>query len=914
MKHSILISLSVGISFLLLSHISVAQSNLPALEEGKLLYEQGEYLRAQAKFDEARQACLASGDPQSVFECDLKLAESAIRLGNANEGLKVCVALDRQVTENSLFKAEVKSVKGDALINLGRNAEALENLLEAQSIFEADEQQNTSAQADCYNDLGIVYWNNGNNDLALQYLQQAQVMRVELHGKVHASVADSYNNIGLVNADINTFAAIIHFKNALKIYQQVYEDNHPKMALVLNNLALQYDSQENYTEALEKLNHVAKIWDAIYLNDHPSKAFANFSIGNVYYHQKEFEKALQYEEKALEMYKALYGDKHPEIANIYNLEGSIHMTQGHFKEAIMTFQKAIYANLSDQVFLTVYDHADLEGYYNADILLNSLLQKAKAFSDYHYNKSLKFKDLSASLSTLEIADELVSHMRQIRLNEKDKLALGATASEIYETGVSLAVSMSEVSMKPSVYLSKAFDFAEKSKSAVLLSAIQDTNAKEFSGIPKALLEEESALKANVSLAEQKLASNTDVDLEATIKSELLSLNNQYNAFVKKLEVDFPNYYNLKFNVKHASVKDLQQVLNAKTAVITHFLSPTRVYTFYISKEKMRVKHVAKNEQLAKKILALRNAIKYDVKDAFVQASTLLYDQLLDVKIESDIDQLAIIPEGELATIPFEVLMEEEKDWLSLKYSQMPYLIKKYKVSYDNSATLYLQRSQEINAYQGESEDIMLFAPVDFQKHQYFGISQAMSDLPGTVDEINEIDYLFKGVGGSPKVFVREQANKSSLLNDELKRYKYLHFATHGLVNESEPSLSRIFLSPDGSKDGSLFSGEIYNMNINADLVCLSACETGLGKVSKGEGIVGLSRALLYAGAKNMVVSLWSVSDESTSRLMVDFYNQHLNFSDHKTFSAALRKAKLGLLNEEKYSRPYYWAPFILIGE
>jgi len=126
-------------------------------------------------------------------------------------------------------------------------------------------------------------------------------------------------------------------------------------------------------------------------------------------------------------------------------------------------------------------------------------------------------------------------------------------------------------------------------------------------------------------------------------------------------------------------------------------------------------------------------------------------------------------------------------------------------------------------------------------------------------------------------------------------------------------LSRIFLNSQGNEDGSLYCGEIYNLTMNADLVVLSACETGLGKISTGEGVIGLSRALVYAGAKNIIVSFWKVADESTAELMVDFYKIHLQ-DKSKSFSESLQRAKLDLMKNGKYASPYYWAPFVLIGK
>ncbi|WP_176214730.1 CHAT domain-containing protein [Reichenbachiella faecimaris] len=887
--------------------ISFGQHSIdnPDYLAGEKHFEAGEFAAALAKYESAVQKL----DVRQAGQCQLRIAEVNTRMGNAQVGLDMCHALENSLQDDPFLLAENYSVKGDAYLHLGRNGEAIKDLLKAQNLFQNAGVSSSKEMANCYNDLGIAYWNNGNTDLSLQYLQNALNIREELYGEHHPEVADSYNNIGLVNADINTFAAVIYFNNALKVYRSIYDENHPKIALVLNNLALQYDVQENYEQALEDLQQVSAIYNHLHEGDHPSKAFVAFSIGNVYYHQQSYDQALSYQNEALEMYTRLYGPKHPEIANIYNLKGDIYLKKGEYRMALETIQKAIYANLSDQELTDIYQNPKLESYYNADILLSSLQQKSDAFETYHYSKTLKFRDLGAALNTLEKADELVSHIRQIRLSEKDKISLSAKASEIYEAGVSLSYQMSQVVFKPKDYLEKAFYFAEKSKSAVLLSAIQDTNAKEFSGIPAELITEESELKASIVLQEQLLATNQEPEKEANLKQELLTLNNRYNEFVRQLEADYPNYYNLKFNVKHVGLSELQTALGANTALVTHFITENRIYTFYVTMDNFQVFRESKADDFDKQIFGLRNAMKYDMKNAFVRTGQRLYDELFPMKIKSHINQLLIIPEGGLSTIPFEALITEQKLEDELSYSQMPFLIKKYNVSYDNSATLFVQRKKEIDNYEGATEDILLVAPINFDKYQYQGLTGRLNDLPGSKAEIDEIKLLFKANARGATLLTESEATKANLTNENIKPYKYIHFATHGMVNESEPSLSRIFL-----RDGSLYSGDIYNIDINADLVCLSACETGLGKISKGEGIIGLSRALLYAGAKNLIVSLWTVADASTSQLMIDFYNNHLYSTTHNTFSGALRKAKLSLINDEKYNKPYYWAPFVLIGE
>jgi CHAT domain-containing protein len=202
--------------------------------------------------------------------------------------------------------------------------------------------------------------------------------------------------------------------------------------------------------------------------------------------------------------------------------------------------------------------------------------------------------------------------------------------------------------------------------------------------------------------------------------------------------------------------------------------------------------------------------------------------------------------------------------------------------------------------------ILLCAPVEFENNAY------LSNLPGTETEVNDIAKLFNDRKLKSETLIKTNADEDQIKSSSIKDYKYLHFATHGIVDEKNPELSRIFLSAGENEDGNLYSGEIYNLELNADLVALSACETGLGKISKGEGVIGLSRALVYAGARSIIVSFWSVADASTSQLMTDFYKELLS-KNNNDFAAALQTSKLNMLNNKTYAAPYYWAPFVILG-
>lgn len=182
-------------------------------------------------------------------------------------------------------------------------------------------------------------------------------------------------------------------------------------------------------------------------------------------------------------------------------------------------------------------------------------------------------------------------------------------------------------------------------------------------------------------------------------------------------------------------------------------------------------------------------------------------------------------------------------------------------------------------------------------------------------EVFESSYGFfdRMFNKKAEVYLEEKATEGNFRSAGLRDYLYLHLATHGFVNEANSGLSGLILAQDStsSDDGILHLGEIYNLEMNADLVVLSACETGLGQIARGEGIIGLTRGFLYAGAQNLLVSLWQVNDQTTADLMVDFYDRMLAGSSK---AGALREAKLALIKRHpEDAKPYYWSPFVLIG-
>jgi CHAT domain-containing protein len=315
-------------------------------------------------------------------------------------------------------------------------------------------------------------------------------------------------------------------------------------------------------------------------------------------------------------------------------------------------------------------------------------------------------------------------------------------------------------------------------------------------------------------------------------------------------------------------------------------------------------------------------------------------------------RLLIVADGALNYVPFEALV---KSSASADYSSLPYLIKSNEIIYAPSASVVGAIRQQNNNRDGRA--ILILADPVFNSNDVrakgagsgpsgdtrgLGIQSALSDvagapasadagaakmqglplarLAGTRTEAEQIVKLAKASGTQADTWLDLDASEDNVDTRDISKYRVLHIATHGLLNAERPQFTGVVLSLVGNKneDGFLRTDEVFNLRLGSPLVMLSACETGLGKEKRGEGVMGLTRAFMYAGAPTVGVSLWSVADKSTADLMTDFYKRLLGSSAANsgavTASAAMREAQLAMITGKKYSAPFYWAPFVLVGD
>jgi len=333
---------------------------------------------------------------------------------------------------------------------------------------------------------------------------------------------------------------------------------------------------------------------------------------------------------------------------------------------------------------------------------------------------------------------------------------------------------------------------------------------------------------------------------------------------------------------------------------------------------------------------------------FVAPANALYKVVLQ-PAEAMIGEkrLMVVADGALNYIPFEVLLKSPDGG---DFASLGYLVKTNEIIYAPSASVVgaIKQQRTKNA----SKAMLIIAdpvfnsndaraqkrtatPASDAETRGLGIQSALTDvsgstppapsgpmeglplarLNGTRTEADQISKLAKATGIQADFRLDLDANEDNLGTRDVTKYRVIHVATHGLLDAERPQFTGVVLSLVGNKtnDGFVRTDEVFNLHLGSPLVMLSACETGLGKEKRGEGVMGLTRAFMYAGAPTVGVSLWSVADKSTADLMTDFYKRLLS-SEGTTSSSALRGAQLAMITGKRYSAPFYWAPFVLVGD
>ncbi len=814
--------------------------------------------------------------------------------------------------------------------------------------------------ATTYIGIGDIYQTKGTLDLAMQYYRQALVIYKRfLHpmnpkfGAIYLGMAEVYTKQG------NYDDALKYYQEALGLYEKTIGLEHQNSVQSYLGIGNTYMAQEHFKEALEYYNKVLDINFNLVGENHVNSSRANNNMGAIYYYFGDFQLSIRFFKKALNIDRAIHSEKHPDVAAGYYNLSSVYSELGDIQTALEYCQSAINSSIIDFDNENVFINPVLINYFDSKELMLYLKKKGQLLEE-GFSRSENVKGLDISLQSFVLSDSLVEQIRQTYTDRRDQIQLSSEAGQIYESSVNASYNLMNLINKENVkfigqnvtyeskrkeYENRFFYFTEKDKGAILFSSLAESNAKSFGGIPDDLLERENELKDIINSFTQELAANPDSAMLEFYQRELFKANREYESLIEQFELDYPKYFDLKYDVHVTSLKDIQSFLDDSTMMISYFITSDYIYVAHIDNKEMKIAKTEKMYEYERAIKAVRKGVLYQSDQIYLEYARELYTQLFPMKIPDHIKNLIIVQDGVMATVPFEVLLTEEVQTNNVDYSTLPYLIRDYSISYTFSANLLYKTFRNEKLLRDKApNDGMVIAPVTFEnaltalksakeksykdantaKNLRKGVSMPASEivpLPGTESEVATIDTLFNQNDKVASEYMRESARESLAKSGEMDNYNYIHIASHGFVDQEEPEFSGIFLKPDLNEDGILFAGEVYNINLNSELVTLSACETGLGKISKGEGIIGLTRALIYAGAKNITVSLWKVSDTSTQQLMIDYYSEFLPLSipeDQKqslNYAPALKAAKMKMIEQGgEFAHPYYWSPFVLIGK
>lgn len=750
-------------------------------------------------------------------------------------------------------------------------------------------------------------------------------------------------NAGTVNLLEQRYdKARVQFLEGLEL-SGYYDGRKPIVAAYcLNNLSLVENSLGDPDKAISYLEESISIKENLRGNTHPSLAFSLLNLGVLYAEQEQFAKALPYARRA-HMIHSMYAGKDNDQAVLAGIIiGSFHADMGNTDSAHIYLDdaKASFEIVKTQNPFTataILQHIG-EGYLKMDEL-----EKARYYLDeaiarmgadpfgeidfsqvpdlryLHYNfwkridvfkKHLaKGNEIYADSIELMLEQDLTlyHYLQQQREGSRDRQITTELALPLFDGYLDF------LAERPEPSLEKIFELMELGKARLLSEKLQREEVPYFAGIPDSVAARESQLEsdiANLELQLEGMRGHVAVDDAMLLREELDEFKNEQQELLDNLRQNHPSYYRMKYVQEPISLAQAQTNLGEDEALLSYFVGTQNINLLVLRKNSGKLVQVKLDFPLREWVSDLRSAMYSHEEMAdrapeiaqnharnYCQVTFDLYRKLIQ-PVEADLPvKVRVIPDGVLSFIPFDALLSELPENPE-DFRQLPYLIHKYQFSYSISATLHHQQLQASNLT--ASQTGLMMSPS-------FAPSSAFRNLVHNEQEANNIHQVLGG-----DVLLGETATVQAF-REKAADYRILHIASHAKSNDQNGNDSYIaFADADSVTPGKgiLYARDIYGIPLQAEMVVLSACETALGEYQKGEGIIGLTRACMYSGAKSTVTSLWQVDDDQTSNLLSGFYE---GLQDGLPKDEALRKAKLDYLKTGTQGHPYYWASFIPIG-
>lgn len=819
--------------------------------------------------------------------------------------------------------------KGSVIANSGDLRNALNYLLN--SVNTIDKNNYNYQVAQIYFEIANIYFSLRELDKSIQYYEQTIEVYRLLNLPHYPYTIITYSAMARASFRLG------RNKNALKLLTECVEyglrNNDPNIMRyyqIIGAIYLNLDSlnlADNYFRKSLKLStDKDQSWSLL------TQANIKFYYGHFLIERLLDSIGVTLTEEAVLIYKNLFGNKHPRLADCYDYLGKAKiLIDENPDEALKYFQKALIAN--DKTFNNSDINANpkLENALSKKFLLTILTDKADALKA-RTKKQLSVIDNIADIElmnkTLLLAINTIDHIRTSFTSVDSKLKMNEKTESLYSKLISSSIDLYNVT-NDNKHLYNAYEYTEKSKLATLNGLINDDKAKITADVPEELLAKEKDLRIkkgdlNNQLYNLEQSSDIDENKKDKITKELFETDQEIDLLTADLERNYKNYYNLKYKNERLDVVQLQKKLSNEQVVLEYFLTDTIIFGFAITKDSFKLITTKIDTNFRHNITVLSSIFKKEsylyfdeiAFNSFKEKAHMLHAILIEPLGELlKGKELIIIPDKELLQLPFEILLANPADNFK-NYRNLPYLIHNHPISYSYSSEWLFNKRTAKKA----SKNLLAIIPsyntnVDYEDMVQIENKRKDIDvllpLPAALDEAKSI---LKSIDG--EILESEQATETKF-KEMAKQYSILHFAMHTIIDNNNPMFSKLVFTPSendtlNGEDNLLNTYEIFNLELNAQMVVLSSCKSGFGNIQKGEGIMSMARGFIFAGCPSLTITLWSIDDKASADLM-SFYYQ--NLADGLNKAKALQVAKKDFLKSADPIRvhPHFWASHIIIG-
>ena len=782
-----------------------------------------------------------------------------------------------------------------------------------------------------YNNLASLYWAQGQFGKAEPLFLKALDIRVNAHGENHLDVAQSDNNLALLyHLQGQSGKAELFYQKALAVHLKTLGANHPDTSTSYNNLAALYESQGWYEKAEPLFQKSLAIRSKTFGEKHPYTASLYNNLAHLYAVQEQYGKAEPLYQKALDFRQKLLGEQHPDTAQSYNNLANLYRAQGQLGKAEPLFQKALLALSLAPADAPVEQRLAVDGLRPLPETVQYASNYATALAETAQNPAGLRQADEACARALALKDRLRS---EVFADEPTKLHHGSQNSDVVPTRLGLLRKLYAAEGQ-AADLETAVAAVEQGTARVFLEQLGKARAAQLGRVEPKWLVQEADFKNQLAVLDKliteeqsKPTNKRDAARVGQLFDQQKELEGRLQQLVAQMEKDYPQYAALKYP-QPCSLTDARACLDPNEVALLFVPGAQESFVVVVEARPkaddpthgVAIVPLPKEEDLSDGASRLCDRATFTQATTTRSAGETAYDLLLaPVADRIRGKDLVVVPGGTLCQIPFEALRENGQ-----------FLIERHRIRYAPSLTaLHLIRRWESDRDKPTTQlwalgDPQYEAPDD--RPREVALREGRRDAPfgrlkNSGAEVRAVAQLLQAARAScrTEADATEAAVKAASRDGSLAQARYVHFACHGILGfdvGQQPALVLGLVGVDnaaeadgGCNDGFLRLDEVTRLRMNADLVVLSACRTGQGRLQGGEGVTGLARAFLYAGSRGVLSSLWSVDDAETPRFMVDVY---AGLQEGKTTAEAVRAAKLKMIRENQPA--VFWAPFIHIGE